>query len=104
MGHNSLLPSSPPPAWQTEQTVNPTILLSLHGIIAAGRLLYLFLWPDDAQALPAPVPMVNYTIPLSLHGIILLPEEWRLNAMYMKKNMTLLRWPIEKGLDMLGGK
>ena len=47
-----------------------TILLSLHGIIAAGRLLYLFLRPDDAQALPAPVPMVNYTIPLSLHGII----------------------------------
>ena len=47
-----------------------TILLSLHGIIAAGRLLYLFLPPDDAQALPAPVPMVNYTIPLSLHGII----------------------------------
>ena len=81
-----------------------TIPLSLHGIIAAGRLLYLFLRPDDAQALPAPVPMVNYTIPLSLHGIILLPEEWRLNAMYMKKNMTLLRCPIEKGLDMLGGK
>ena len=39
--------------------------------------------------------MVNYTIPLSLHGIILLPEEWRLNAMYVKKNMTLLRCPIE---------
>ena len=66
--------------------------------------IILFLWPDDTQALPAPVPMANYTIPLSLHGIILLPEEWRLNAMYMKKNMTLLRCPIEKGLDMLGGK
>ena len=24
--------------------------------------------------------------------------------MYVKKNMTLLRCPIEKGLDMLGGK
>ncbi len=48
--------------------------------------------------------MVNYTIPLSLHGIILLPEEWRLNATYVKKNMTLLRRPIEKGLDILGGK
>ena len=24
--------------------------------------------------------------------------------MYVKKNMTLLRRPIEKGLDMLGGK
>ena len=24
--------------------------------------------------------------------------------MYMKKNMTLLRRPIEKGLDILGGK
>ena len=32
--------------------------------------IILFLWPDDAQALPAPVPLANYTIPLSLHGII----------------------------------
>ncbi len=32
--------------------------------------IILFLWPDDAQALPAPVSMANYTIPLSLHGII----------------------------------
>ena len=24
--------------------------------------------------------------------------------MYVKKNMTLLQCPIEKGLDMLGGK
>ena len=32
--------------------------------------IILFLWPDDAQALPAPVPMANYTIPLPLHGII----------------------------------
>ncbi len=53
---------------------------------------------------PAPVLLADYTILLSLHGIILLPEEWRLNAIYVKKNMTLLRCPIEKGLDMLGGK
>ena len=45
---------------------------------------------------PAPVLLADYTILLSLHGIILLPEEWRLNAMYVKKNMTLLRRPIEK--------
>ena len=32
--------------------------------------IILFLWPDDAQALPAPVSMANYTIPLTLHGII----------------------------------
>ena len=49
---------------------NYTIPLTLHGIIAAKRLLYLFLWPDDAQALPAPVPMADYTTSLTLHGII----------------------------------
>ena len=41
---------------------NYTILLALHGIIAAMQLLYLILWPDDPQALPATVPMANYTI------------------------------------------
>ena len=33
-----------------------TILLSLHGIITAGRLLYLFLRLDDVQALACSRP------------------------------------------------
>ena len=36
----------------------------LHGIITAKAAIILVLWPDDPQAVPAPVPMANYTIPL----------------------------------------
>lgn len=46
-------------------------ILSLNGIIAAGRLLrFIFMAGRSAGAEPASVPMADYTTSLTLHGII----------------------------------